>query len=635
MEKKTILAIALSVVVITGFYLIQAKLYPKNNVIPQNPATSEQVQQQNNPAVPRETGPVTPTGVTTPTETPSPTGVTTPTGGLTSPTASAGQTAGLEEFPATEQLVSIETPLLQIDLSNSGGDIVSFRLKEHKESSEYVDMILAGTDPAHAFGIAFGGKDAKPISSFFAVRRISDYSVEFYRDFLTNSDAGQTAAPQLFRLTKRYNFKPDEYMFELIVSLDGGNAIPALNFTSSTGSAAAYTLEFGPQIGPPFEKLDDRYDYRHYITFINGKQKNQKVTDKQDFVSNARFAWAAIAGKYFTLIAVPDATQYELVFSSQPPAAGVASASRLAMVRPPLNASRVSDTYRFYMGPKTQKQLARYDNGANGFGYTDMRMETVANASGFWGILNPLERLLNWLLGIFYLLVHNYGIAIILVTFLVKLVLFPLTKKSSEGTLRMQAIAPKIKEVQEKYKENPQKMNMEMAALYKKEGYSPLSGCLPMLIQIPIFLAMYNLFNNHFELRGAMFIPGWIPDLSLPETIWNFAPFRVPFLGWSDLRLLPFIYVGSQLLYGKITQTPDTAGNAQMKMMLYAMPVVFFFILYNVPSGLLIYWIMSNILTMFQQLMINKIMAKKKAELAANAVPEKKLIVPPKKRRKK
>jgi YidC/Oxa1 family membrane protein insertase len=196
----------------------------------------------------------------------------------------------------------------------------------------------------------------------------------------------------------------------------------------------------------------------------------------------------------------------------------------------------------------------------------------------------------------------------------------------------MQAIAPKIKELQEKYKGNPQKMNMEMATLYKKEGYNPLSGCLPMLLQLPIFLAMYNLFNNHFDLRGAMFIAGWIPDLSLPESIWSFAPARIPLLGWSDLRLLPFLYVASQLVYGKVTQTPDSAGNAQMKMMLYVMPIMFFFILYNVPSGLLVYWIMSNLLTMVQQLAINRYMKKRRQEL--DIAPQKTVIARPKRKKR-
>jgi YidC/Oxa1 family membrane protein insertase len=207
-----------------------------------------------------------------------------------------------------------------------------------------------------------------------------------------------------------------------------------------------------------------------------------------------------------------------------------------------------------------------------------------------------------------------------LTTLVVKLITFPLTKKGTENTLRMQALAPKIKEIQEKNKGNPQKTNAEMAEFYKKEGYNPLSGCLPMLIQFPIFIAMYNLFNNHFDLRGAMFIPGWIPDLSVPEYVYEFpGNFSLPLLGWTAIRLLPFIYVGSQLLYGKVTQTPDQKGNTQMKMMLYAMPLIFFFILYDVPSGLLLYWIMSNVLTMVQQVGLNKYHArKKKAALAAN-----------------
>jgi YidC/Oxa1 family membrane protein insertase len=199
----------------------------------------------------------------------------------------------------------------------------------------------------------------------------------------------------------------------------------------------------------------------------------------------------------------------------------------------------------------------------------------------------------------------------------------------------MQTLSPKIKEIQEKYKDTPQQMNAKMAELYKHEGYNPMSGCLPMLIQFPILIAMYNLFNNHFDIRGAMFIPGWIPDLSLPESVFNFAPHRIPLLGWSDIRLLPFLYVGSQLLTSKITQTPDQQTNSQMKMMLYIMPIMFFFILYDMPSGLTVYWIMSNLFSMIQQLVINKYLKQKRAALKTAEKPAP-VIVPPKakKRRK-
>jgi YidC/Oxa1 family membrane protein insertase len=175
----------------------------------------------------------------------------------------------------------------------------------------------------------------------------------------------------------------------------------------------------------------------------------------------------------------------------------------------------------------------------------------------------------------------------------------------------MQKLAPMLEELKKKYAGNPQKLNQETADLYKREGVNPMSGCLPMLLQIPIFFAMYGLFSNHFDLRGAAFIPGWIGDLSAPESIWSFAPHRLPLVDWTDLRLLPILFVGTQVASSMVTQTPSSASGAQMKIMLYGMPIVFFFILYNVPSGLLVYWIVMNVLTAVQQWYINGNMKKK------------------------
>jgi YidC/Oxa1 family membrane protein insertase len=586
MEKKTILAIVLSVAVIAIYYIIMAAFFPskKEAIVQTRTAPIEQTSSGQASVEPTSIGQVS--------------------------------IAIPSDEDAAEEFVHISTELIDATFSSIGGDIVSFKLKEHKDGSEYVDMILAGNKEAHALSLDFGG----PLRSAFSINKISDTIVEFYRDL--------EAGGKPFRLSKKYTFIPDEYMFELSITIDGHGAIPMLG-------AKAYTLSFGPQIGPSFKALDEREDYRHYLTYEGGKVKTKKVSINDSKVIRESIKWAAIVGKYFALIALPDATQYEYTFSMQPPEPGVISALRLFIERPALSASVQKDVFRFYLGPKTSKSLDIYDNGDNKFHYYGEGLSEVANASGFLSILNPLETGLKWLLSLFYHLIPNYGVAIILVTLIVKLILFPLTKKSSEGTLRMQAIAPKIKEVQEKYKDNPTKMQTEMAGLYKKEGYNPLSGCLPMLIQIPIFLAMYNLFNNHFDLRGAMFIKDWIPDLSQPEYIYSFAPFKIPLLGWSEIRVLPFVYVGSQLLYGKVTQTPDQMANGQMKMMLYVLPIVFFFVLYNVPSGLLVYWIMSNILTMVQQLIINSFLAKKKADMKSKEEPVKKVIVPPKKRKRR
>jgi YidC/Oxa1 family membrane protein insertase len=612
MEKRTLLAVVLSILVISGFYIIQAVFFP--------------------PAAPPAGGPAGESAAGQPQVT-----AETPLQNLPvlvdnpPPFQAAAGENGADPGPGSEERVVIETALLRVELTNAGGDVVSYKLKEHKDKDGFVEMVLPGDAEGHAFTVAFGGLNAPPVTAFFHVNRIDPYTVEFSREFpVASGGTGNGEQSGRVRLTKRYAFSPDEYMFQLTVSLDGGYSISSLNF-----SGAAYTLGFGPQIGPAFDKLDQRYDYRHYYTYINGvngktgKRREEKIKDNAPTIIASRVSWAAIAGKYFTFIAIPDAVQYELAFSSRPEP-GLPSASRFYMTRPALNVSKTpDDTYRFYLGPKSQSALAIYDTGKNSFNLQGMDLSKAASTSG---ILAPLETVLKWFLSIFYKLIGNYGIAIIMVTILVKILLFPLTKKGSEATLRMQALSPKIKEIQEKYKDNPSQMNAKMGELYKTEGYNPLSGCFPMLIQFPIFIAMYNLFNNHFDLRGAMFIPGWIPDLSVPESIFSFAPHRLPFLGWSDIRLLPFIYVGSQLLYSKITQTPDQQANSQMKMMLYVMPVMFFFILYNVPSGLTVYWIMSNLLSLIQQLLLNKYLAKKRAGMAVQSPAP--VIAPKRKKRR-
>jgi YidC/Oxa1 family membrane protein insertase len=608
MEKNTILAVVLCTIVLIGSFVIQSYIATKKQA-----AAVVQSQQPQVTAV--ETEPAQ-TALNQQVPAQSDQSVIAPPVVSEEKPAVDQKEAAPTELQIPLELVTVDTELFTAVLTNSGGDMVSFKWKDKRNSSD-VDLILSGNKEAHAFSLAFGDLDAPAVTNNFHINRISNYSVEFYRDFSAPAASGGYGR---FRLTKRYDFKPDEYLFELKVILDGGYSVQNFNFSGN-----AYTLSFGPQVGPPFEKLDRNYDYRQYFTFINGKRKNAKINDLID----TRPAWASISGKYFTFIALPYLAQYTLNFSEKAEP-GLVSASRLNIIRPAVNVSKVEDSYRFYLGPKTHDALSIYNTGKNTYGIKDANIMDVANSGG---ILAPIEKLLKLLLGVFYKITPNYGAAMFLLTLFIKIIFFPLTKKSSEATMRMQAFAPKIKEIQEKYKNNPQKLNTELGNLYKKEGYNPLSGCLPMLLQLPILWAMYQLFNNHFDMRGAGFIPGWIPDLSLPEYIVKFPDgFKLPILGWTALRALPFIYVGSQLIYGKVTQMPGQQSNSQAKMMMYAMPIIFFFVLYNLPSGLLIYWIFSNLLTLVQQLIINKYIMAQKAAQPAEPEPK---IAPGKKKKKK
>ena len=318
----------------------------------------------------------------------------------------------------------------------------------------------------------------------------------------------------------------------------------------------------------------------------------------------------------------------DVVFSTEIEVNDYANA-QVMLTRKAIMESSTKDSYYFYVGPRTEKNLKIYNNSQdNPWGLSNMKLNESLQSSG---ILSWLESILKFCMELIYKIIPNWGVSIIILTIIIKFLLFPLTKKSSMGTLKMQELQPQIKEIQDKYKDQPDKLNMEMSKLYKESGYNPLSGCLPLLLQFPLIFAMYNLFNNYFEFRGAMFIPGWIPDLSIGDIVP--LPGNIPVLG-SQIHLLPVIYLASQLIFGKVTQSSAAAGgnNTQMKIMMYGMPIMFFFIFYNAPAGLLLYWTVSNVLQLFQQMFINKMMQAKRAEMALNKAAEKKVFVPRKKK---
>ncbi len=575
MDKQTLLAVVLSVVVITAGFMIQNALYPPETAPPESTArpapeagTSSETGTQD-----------TRSGEGTQTETPS-----------TGRVVSASRILPVEDPSIRRRDVTVSTDLLQVVIDSRGAQVTQFLLKEHTDTSQGspVDMVFNPGDTPGAFRLHFGGPETPAIDAVYDVRvRDNGKTVEFFREFYI---PGREDTP--FTITKIYRFADGEYLFELEVAF--ANSVN--EFLPASEEGYAYTLSFGPQIGPEFRELDNRNEYRRYFSYRDGDRDNINLNRRNTELIEERVDWVAVVGKYFSFIGIPGVTQYDVTVTTEP-VSGVPEASQVFFARPPIRSSVNSDTFRFYLGPKINRVLARYtDTEDNAFGIS----EELDAAIDSRFLLGWLENVLKFLLNLIYQVVPNYGIAIIILTIIVKVLMFPLTKKSYESTARMQEMSPKITELREKHKDNPQKLNAEMAAVYKKEGINPLGGCLPMALQFPFFIAMFGLFNNHFDLRGATFIPGWITDLSSPESIWNFGEFTLPFLGWNDLRLLPVLFVATQLVTSKTMQTPQaSAGN--MKMMTYMLPIVFFFVLYNMPSGLLVYWIVTNVLTAGQQ----------------------------------
>ncbi|MCK5735051.1 MAG: membrane protein insertase YidC, partial [Spirochaetaceae bacterium] len=481
--------------------------------------------------------------------------------------------------------------------------------KEEDEGNP-ISMVLDGGSGVGTFNLSFGNNDAPYITSTFShekIHRGKEIIHNFSRDFIKD---GQT-----FSLTKSYRIIPGEYVIELIVSLEtpNGKAVPLLD-----GDEPAYTLTYGPQIGPNFDKIDGRYEIRDNVTWgpdpKSGKLKRINHKNKSKFVQTGdTINWAAVVGKYFAVIVDPGSGNSTITWDGNP-VEGQDQPSLLQISKPARRQSVIEDTYKFYIGPLDRENLSRYDRAEdNEFGISGMNLGKAPKTSAilFW-----LEAVLRWLLEFFYNLVPNYGVAIILLTILIKLVLFPFTHKSYESTSKMQAIQPKLKELQAQYKGDSQKLNVKTSELYKEEGVNPMGGCLPMLFQFPIFIALYGLLNKFFPLRGAVFIPGWIMDLSAPEYIWKFAnPIDLKVWTLEAIRLLPVLYLLGQLLTTKVTQAGQAGAQsgAQQKMLTLGMPIMFFFILYNMPSGLLLYWTVMNFVTILQQLITNYVKKRKAA----------------------
>jgi YidC/Oxa1 family membrane protein insertase len=582
MDKRTVIAVVLAVVVIIGSMIVQQVFFASEQPIPQQAAEPAQ---RESPSVAEQP----------PAEGPSEEQVEeAPAAEQRVSPPEPGDMAAATEEEIEEENFTIETEVFRVGFTNRGGQITSAELKEFSNTDgSPVDMVFSQESGVYPFSIHFGDPNAPAVDALFHVERsLVGKVVTFSRTFLS-----QAGVP--FTLKKSYEFQPRDYMIELRVTIENSiNEYPALDY-----DGFAYTLGFGPQIGPEFEKLDRRNEFREYWYYADGDREKVKIKDGVSQI-NQRVTWAAIAGKYFAVVGVPDATQYLITYDTRP-IQGLNERSSLYFSRPQIKSSKNTDVYRFFLGPKKQDVLKSYnDPERNAYNLADMNFEEIASRSV---LIGWLVEILKFFLELFHRLIPNYGVAIILVTVLLKVVLFPLTHKSYESTARMQTLQPKINELREKYKSNPQKLNQEMAAMYKKEGVNPLGGCLPMLLQFPILIAFYSLLNTHFALRGAVFIPGWINDLSSPESVLSFEPIPIPLLGEFDsIRALPFIMLVTTFLSSKLMQSPSTdASGKNMRMMTYLMPIMFFFILYNMPSGLLLYWTMQNVFTVAQQWYIN------------------------------
>lgn len=481
-------------------------------------------------------------------------------------------------------------------LSCDGGSLLSYKLKGQNDGEGLVDLVLPNGEGNAGLRTVLENADSIDSSGSMSYRMIDDTTIEFSGRYASMEGDEQSE----FTYKKTYSFKNGEYLFALRMEIEDENS----GVASGQGPVLRYRLVFGPQIGPSYVRLDNASgsEYRKFTSYASSKKKDIEVSPGKPRVLESRVDWVALVGKYFLFIELPDRDCREIRIISGKDhvidrSGSIALSGFVSRSHP--------ETHAFYFGPKTSAELSKYSySDKNAFGLSGQSFDSAIDQSD---ILGWLESLLKDCLRVFHGLVPNYGIDIILLTILVKVCLLPLAVRAAASSARMQAIQPRLTEMQEKYGSNPSKLNQKMAELYRDEEINPLSSFLPLLAPVPIFIALYNIFNNCFDLRGALFIDGWITDLSRPDSIVDIAPINLGFLQISALRGLPLIYLASQAIYSKYGQGYSPTSNAsRMRLVVYGVPIIFFFVLYDVPSGLVTYWIASNLLSLIQQVVINR-----------------------------
>jgi YidC/Oxa1 family membrane protein insertase len=324
-------------------------------------------------------------------------------------------------------------------------------------------------------------------------------------------------------------------------------------------------LRWGPGL---YTDLQTNGSYGGLMSFIGGERwVDAPKPGQAPLERSGPVQWTAVQNKYYAIAAIPRSTTEWSVTHEGSNALEYATALLW-----PLNMPSTEVHFTVFAGPKELRQLASFD--ANGKSLAEL----VYYNYGWVRILRPdvwLLRPLQWLYG----MTHNYGLAIIVITIVIKMIFYPLTVKSFKSMQAMQHLQPQMKRLQDMYKNDRQKLNEEMMKLYRDQKVNPLGGCLPMVVQIPVFIALYQVLYTSIELRHAGFI-WWIKDLSAPDH--------------------PMAIVMGASMVIQQWMTPTTGDPRQAKMMLF-MPIIFTFMFLNFPVGLVIYWLVNNLLTITQQ----------------------------------
>jgi len=488
-----------------------------------------------------------------------------------------GKTVAPDERPE-ETLVVLKTDQYEATWSSQGGGLKSFTLFDYKERSEkkksheLLQENLIST------------KDELSRTSLIRFRaEKTDFRLPEYTDWEV---VNQTEKSVAFRytaasedesvvITKTYNITPAPYTFDLDVEIQN-QSDNSLNEQIILDSFAAYKhVESSGCMGAPAAP-------RTPMCFSNEELISIEPKPGSAANSEPRVFWTGINEQYF-LIAMVARGVDQAVCKLEAGQKGTMTASLMYPQVAIAPGGSVTHKFKLFIGPKRMDLLKQVQGGV-GSETQDAGLSESVDYGWFSFLCHPML----WLLKVFFSLVGNYGVAIIFLTIVVKLLLLPLNQKSMKSMKEMAKLKPMMDDLKKKYPDDKQKLNQEMMAMYKTNKINPMGGCFPMLLQMPIWIALYRMLYSSVELYQTTFIPGWIDDMS----------FRDPYY------IMPIVLGATMFLQQKLS--PTSADSQQAKMMMYAMPVFFTFIMLYLPAGLVLYIFVNSLLSIGHQLVYNK-----------------------------
>jgi len=546
MDKNSVVAIVLIMIIIVGWQLLF-----RNQTAPQiqTPASQEQIQDT--------------LGVATPSQ------PVVPARDESKPSAIESQKPRKRVVIQKEEIVKVENDLFRGLLSSrDGGSVISWKLKNYLgKDGKWVEMVTdtVGGNLSLAAGLNLDQSAFQVVYDTLGEEKI-------YR-FVSHLDNG-VSVEKIFKII------PGTYDVRMGVRFTG------LDYGQIR---ERYSVQWRSGLLPTEKRIND--DERYYQAYALQGGELLKTKEKSTGLREGSTDWIAMRTKYFLMALIPE-TQGRAAFLEgrevqihyEDEAATQKWRWLTTRIEMAYNRQEVEESwFTLYMGPMDYQELKSHG----------VQLEKMMNFG--WAIIKPFSILFYHVLQFIRGVVGNFGWAIIIFAIMIKIVLYPLTRKSFQSMRKMQALQPKINALKEKYKNDQQKMTQATMALYKEEGVNPMSGCLPMLLQMPVLFALFNLFRTTIMLRQAPF--GLIKDLSAPDGIIA--------LGSTSIHVIPILMGATMIIQQKLSMQ-----DPKQKAMAYMMPIFFTFMFYRFSSGLNLYYLIFNLVTIAQELIVKKGKAK-------------------------